>query len=256
MNRIRSSAVALALAVGVLAGSGCAPKKKTDEVWSPPPKVFWSDLIDREVRPLCNGYVRLDDKPSTGRFPTPMAVSRVAMEIDKRRGDTRRSFLPPRPKNEFLMWNSAFDDQMAISEVFPIAQRDLGGGDANPRQVVAAFHALHAGIGLVYATNYNSETQTEMIGVLYECKTADPIAIFHVQEDSIVPPPEEDNGSIDLWEYDSRSLVRQKFKRLVYACLRELVVSDQHERIDAPEGWVHENPILPVEWPPRYAPGH
>ena len=234
--------------------AGAPPKKKTEEIWSPPPKVLWSDLIDRDVEPLTNGYVMLDAQPSIGRFPTSVAVSSVAMEVSERASGARRSYLPPRPKNEFLMWNSAFDDQMAISEVFPIAQRDLGGGSADPEQVVAAFRALHAGLGFIYATNYNSKVQTEMIGVLYECATAEPIAIFHAQEDSIVPPPEEDDKSIDLWKYDSRALVRQEFEHLVYDCLRELILTDRYERIDVPEGWTPENQIIPVEWPPKYLP--
>jgi hypothetical protein len=154
------------------------------------------------------------------------------------------------PRNEFLMWNSAFDDQMAVSEVFPVAPRDLGGAEVDPQQIVAATRALDAGIAMVYAVNELSETETEMFGTLYDTEAAEPIAAFHAQAESITPTEDSDNAP-NLWLVDSKALVRAKFERFAHACVRELILHDQPAPLETPTGWTPAGPIMPVEWPPR-----
>ena len=139
---------------------------------------------------------------------------------------------------------------MAISEVFPIDQRDLGGASAEPEQIVAAWRGLHARVGIVYAVNGLSETGTEMIGALYDVAAAKPIAAMHAQAFSIIPPKGDDEPA-DLWETDSRALVRAEFERHVYECLRELISRDVPALLESPDGWTPPGPIRPVEWPPR-----
>jgi len=141
---------------------------------------------------------------------------------------------------------------MAISEVFPIRGRDLGGGEADPEQILAAFTALHARLGLIYAMNELSRTESEMFGVLYDTKSAQPIASFHVQAVSVLPPENERcREPVDLWETDSRALVRARFERLVHTCIRELILQDEPETVEPPKGWTPASPTLPAEWPPR-----
>lgn len=250
LSVIKSSVVALGLLGALTIQGGCAQTKDV-EVWAPPTNVRWTDIAMTEERPPVNGYVRLGDSSSVGRFPSSVAVTRLSIQGSDTESGIRRPYIAPKPKNEFLMWNSAFDEQMAVSEVFPIAQRDLGGGKAVPRQIVAAFRALHAKLGLVYATNYLTETETEMIGVLYETDTVTPLAIFHARASSIPVAKEKRKEPVNLWKHDSRALVRSKFETLVCTCMRELVLADTPEKVDVPAGWVPAMPSYPVEWPPR-----
>jgi hypothetical protein len=156
------------------------------------------------------------------------------------------------PRNELLQWNRVLDDQMAVSEVFPVVDRDLGGGEADPEQVLAAFKALDARLGLIYALNELSRDEVEMFGILYDTQSSQALASLHAIEHSKVPPeggPDEE--AVDLWETDARALVRAEFKQLVHRCMRELILSDEPDVVEPPQGWTPAGPTRPVEWPPR-----
>jgi hypothetical protein len=172
--------------------------------------------------------------------------------LDERTRMTR-PYLLADPRNEFLQWNRALDDQMAISEVFPVSGRDLGGGEASPEQIVAAFHALHAKLGLIYAVNELTSTEAEMFGVLFEAASAQPIATLHARAVSLPHSGPDDDGRVDLWESDARALVREKFERSMRACIRDLIVQDSPADADAPRGATLAGPLRPVEWPPKHS---
>ncbi len=211
------------------------------------------------VEAPATGYRILVDQPTNGLFPARLSVSRMAfMPADGRaRGEAAFVDAPAPgelclmrdPRNEFLQWNTAFDDQMAISEVFPIAQRDLGGAATTPERVVAAMDALGSGLGLVYAFNELSEHESEMIGTLYETGTDRALAAFRATAVT-VGPSEKNGNSKDIWDTDSDARVRVEFERLVRACVREMIANDVPSEIETPEGWIPAGPILPVEWPP------
>jgi hypothetical protein len=181
-----------------------------------------------------------------------MSVTRVALTGAHEAMTPARPRLLSDPRNEFLQWNSTFDDLMAVSEVFPIVERDLGGGEADPEQIIAAFRALHAPLGLIYAVNELSQRETEIFGVLYDTDNERPLASLHASVVSDVPQEGQDSDEpIDLWKMDSRPLARAKFARLVHACLLDLIRQDQSQPVETPTGWTPAGPIRPVEWPPR-----
>lgn len=231
--------------------TSCYPGKRV-ELWTPQPLVRWDRLSTQPIQPLRNGYRILVRQPTFGLFPASMVVTRLAVENTDEVFEGTRPYLLVDPRNELLQWNRAFDDLMAISEVFPISERDLGGGRADLGQILAAFRALHARLGLIYAVNELSETESETIGVLYDTELLEPVASFHAQAVSATPPEENGDGEpADHWEIDSRALVRKKFERLVHACIRELISHDERGTGDGRAGWMTTAPILPVEWPPR-----
>lgn len=247
LGAIRPSFLATA---ACLALAGCASKK--DEVWIPPPQVHWEDVSDVAVPPVRDEYVILESKSSEGRFPCSIAVSRIAIELDDKTGQRRR-IVPITPHNEFLIWNSAFDDLWPVSEVFPIAQRALGGASVKSSLVVDVAHAFHARMSLIYGFNVVTPTQCEMLGVVHEAAGGKPIAVIHAGAVSI-PRPEDDKPAkhnIDAWEYDARALVRTKFERLMVSCMRELIARDTPKQVDVPEGWTPVRPNCPMGWPPR-----
>ncbi len=232
----------------------CNCAHKQAPVWIQKPQVNWAHVSTRPVEPVRDGYHILAAHPTSGLFPASMAVTRVAIEDDRDPYQMMRPVLAADPRNEFLQWNSALDDQMAIGEVFPIVERDLGGGEADPGQIMAAFQALHARLGLMYAVNELSETETEMFGVVYDTTLAQPVASLHAQARSVFPSEqdeEEGKEPIDLWETDSHALVRAEFERLLHDCIREMILRDEPAAVKAPTGWTPALPIRPVEWPPR-----
>lgn len=244
-----SLTVIIAFAFTLAVGVGCAQKQARP--WTPQPRVAWDHLSTTPVFFPENGFTLVSEEKSLGRFPAALAVSRVAVRGDVGGGQKHSTYIPAKPKNEYLQWNAAFDDQMALSEVFPIANRDLGGGPAEPEQIVAACHALHARLALVYAVNELSPTEAEMIGVLYETDKAKPIATFHAFAKSLPPGPEQKPGEVDPWTHDARALVRQRFERHVYECMRTLIRQDIPTTEEVPAGWMPAAPVRSVEWPPR-----
>ncbi|RJP41947.1 MAG: hypothetical protein C4547_01220 [Phycisphaerales bacterium] len=244
MNRRPPYSLALAALGWVLAG--CAPKE--EPVWVQPPQVLWLDLATAHVPAVDNGYLILESGPSEGRFPCSLAVSRVAVED----GPSRRRYVPVTPRNEFLTWNSAFDDQWPIAEVFPIAERALGGDRVTSARLVAMSDVFGAGLGLLYGFNELTETQCEMIGVLHDARAGEAIAVIHASAESI-PRPEDDetDNNVDAWEYEARALVRDRFERLLVDCIRELIARDQPLKSSVPEGWIPQQPVYPPGWPRR-----
>lgn len=234
----------------VLTGGCCAPPKKNPEsCWTPRPAVPWSRVVSESAPMPQEGFEIVASQPTVGLFPANMAVTRVAIaEGDEGAGEAT---LVADPRNEFLQWNRAFDDQMAISEVFPISQRDLGGGAADPSQILAAFRGLHARLGLIYAVNDKSPTESEMFGALYDTENGKPVVLIHAHALSVVTN-DDPNKPADPWETDSRALVRKKFEKFAYQAIHTLIVSDQPSRSEPPAGWVPAGPIRPVEWPPRH----
>ena len=231
---------------------GCA-QSRVVEAWKPSPLVHWEDLTVGAVVSVRDGFRILPGRTRKGVFPASLAVTRVSIE---RTGDPDRPLIPrltSDPRNEFLQWNSALDDQFAVGEVFPVTHRDLGGGDANPKQILAAFAALHAQLGLVYAVNELSETETEMLGVLYDAGTRTSLAVLHAYRTSVVPPKvvEKSKQRIDLWETDSRALVRAQFEDVLHGCIYELIQRDQPATVVTPVGWIPVAPVRPVVWPPH-----
>lgn len=240
-----------------LALSGCA--QPLGKAWTPQPRVQWDHIATQPIPAPATGYKILVPQPTSGLFPARLSVSRMAFmpEDGPHRGKAASVDAPMvgelclirDPRNEFLQWNTALDDQMAISEVFPIAQRDLGGAATTSERVVAAMDALGGGLGLVYAFNELSEHESEMIGTLYETATDRPLAAFRAT--AVTVKPSHENGhSNDIWDTDSDALVRAEFERLVRACVREMIANDEPSEVETPEGWVPAGPILPVEWPP------
>lgn len=218
----------------------------------PKPRVHWEHVSTDPVIKVDEGYRILLCEPTQGFFPASVGVTRLAIEVMDEDAHTTKPILLTDPRNEFLQWNRALDDLMAVSEVFPIVERDLGGQEADPPQIIAATRALHAKLGLVYAVNELSPTEAEMFGVLYDTAKLRPMASVHARAVSVPPPDPEQEQPPNPWETDARALVRQKFERRMHACIREIIEQDQPRTTDAPLGWTPAGPIRPVEWPPRH----
>lgn len=233
---------------------GCAGKKVN--VWTPKPTVHWEQVSTQPIQPVQEGYRILVRQPTRALFPASMAVTRVSVEPASHQGDFHGPVLLTDPRNEFLQWNSTLDSQMAISEVFPIVDDDLGGGGADPEQILAAFRALHARLGLIYAVNELSPVESEMFGVLYDTELSLPIASLHASAVSILPLNEKAcrPKPADPFKTDSRALVRAEFDALVHTVIRQLILNDERAPIEVQTGWTPASPTRPVAWPPRAYP--
>ena len=114
---------------------GCATEQVTR--WTPSPRVQWGDISPGDIGTVDQGYRLLLSERTEGLFPASLGVTRFAF-VPSDSIDPFGPKLVADPQNEFLQWNYAFDDQMAVSEVFPIAQQNLGGANASPDQILRA----------------------------------------------------------------------------------------------------------------------
>lgn len=245
----------LLAAVHIVAGCASASARKTSPVWTPPPRVSWQEIGAEPASSVQDGFQIVTSGPTRGVFPAAIGVTRIAVRDETNAvPPEKRTILAPDPRNEFLRWNSTFDNLMAISEVFPIAQRDLGGALAEPPAVLAAVRALDARLGLIYAFNELSESQAEMFGVLYDAQSAQPMALLHARAASTLTAEERQSRRANLWETDARALVRDQFERHLRSCMRELVRADEPAEVVAPEGWSPMPAAIPPQWPPLSSP--
>jgi len=105
-------------------------------MWVRKPTVHWEKVSTQPAYAVQEGYRILVSQPTRALFPASMAVTRVSVDPPFRPYDAGEPILLVDPRNEFLQWNSTLDNQMAISEVFPIKDDDLGGGPAEPEQIL------------------------------------------------------------------------------------------------------------------------
>lgn len=238
------------LCVVLLATIGCASKKK-QEVWTPKPLVSWEHVATAQSPIAESGYKLIVTGKTVGLFPANLGVTRVA--IDATDHGQSVPHLTADPRNEFLQWNYAFDDLMAISDVFPISQRDLGGGEATPDQILAAFSALHAKLALIYGVNELAENESEMFGTLYNVRTNEPIASLRAHGVSLQIPEDAKNKKDPylMWSTDSRAIVRDQFAEALHGCMRELILKDEAPALEDKSGWTPAGPIRPAVWPPQ-----
>jgi hypothetical protein len=87
---------------------------------------------------------------------------------------------------------------------------------------------------------------------VYDVNAGEPIAYVQAQARSVPPSPDEKKANRDLWTTDSHALARANFERLVYQCMRELILSDEPAEVQEPTGWKSIYPQRPVAWPPHY----
>lgn len=250
-------AVAAGLCALQCATAGCASGTgKQHQPWTPPPRAEWRDLSTQSVEPAMNGHHILLKQPTKGLFPASMAVTRLAVCGSQNGEETRGPVLLADPRNEYLQWNRALDDKMAVSEVFPIFPRDLAGNPATPDQILRAFRALHARIGLVFAVNEFSESEAEMLGVLFDVRAGQPIATIHARAQSIPEKEAPEAERQNIWKTDAQALVRADFEKSLRDAVRTLISTDQPPEKETTEGWQPIWPTLPVDWPPRDARGY
>lgn len=230
--------------------AGCAAKRVEFQlpVYG---RTFWRHITTEPAPRVEDQYRIVVDEPTEGLFPANLGVTRVSVELLAEQVGMERPVLLTDPRNEFLRWNAALDDLFAVSEVFPISEFDLGGGPVEPEQILAAFRALHARLGLVYAMNRMRDDRSEILAVLYDSVTTKPLAYFHASAKSIEPPEVNDKEPRNLRKTDSEALVRIKFEQMVHSCVRALILHDEPGEVETPTGWRRAE-RGPVEWPPTH----
>ena len=232
----------------VFCATSCS--QKNIRPWSPKPLVLWEDICAQPIPLTTNTFRIIKREQTRGLFPASMAVTRIGIDSEQNSDPGVRVRLVTDPRNEFLQWNTALDDQMAISEVFPIRDEDLGGRRITMDLLFDASVALDAQLGLIYAVNELHQDRTEILGVIYDLTSTQPLAAIHSEATSIEPHETAGMDAPSLWKTDSRALARAQFDRLLHSCIRELIIQDQPPPVVVPAGWPSSYRSQPAVWPP------
>ena len=229
--------------------AGC--EKQSEPVVQLRPLIEWQQVSTASVGEVAEGYTHLSAAGTDGLFPASMAVARVTVQES---GDgAGEAVLDMHPPNDMLPWNSLFDDLPYVSDAFPLSERDLSGDAPAPERLLSAASNLSAGLCLVYGCSDPTLTESRVRGVIFDTHAGTPLAAIQaeasvVDPDAVPHPPElvEDDRSY----VDPRVLADERFRHLVYECIRDLKRRDRAVAPQKPDGWTPDGPIFPRTWPP------
>ncbi len=151
---------------------GCAVKHRAMRVAN---SVTVADL-DQETEIARNLVLYFDSKPSTGRFPTALAVVRVAKVWDTQGSEFRLKIQPFLPY-EAPFWTELFDGTPEIRSVFFLHQKSVRGDWITVSELLKAAATANAGLLLVYGyDNAATPSTCEVGGILYEVPSNERLA--------------------------------------------------------------------------------
>lgn len=228
---------AIAMGVGLWCGIlGC--QKKAEPVVVSEPEIGLADIARTTLDVKTNAYFLLSADQTMGRFPGAIAVARLKLS-DAVHDSENAVALKPLLPSEAAYWNHLFDNLPSIRVWFELRDFDIPHDALTTPQLVKAAGRLHASLCLLYGVNVMDE-DAKLVGVLYDTRTAKPLATFHAQSagvnDWLILRP-EDRHKDDYRHQDNTYLASRKFESFVYNCVVNLINRDQPERIDKPEGW-------------------
>lgn len=220
--------------------TACAPKEP-DPIQIGP-VVVWQELVNGTVVPAVNGHHRLAPGGTDGVFPASLSLCRVG--IDNTSPPGRQLRLALKPPHDLLPWNSVFDALLPISEVFPLAERDMQELEPTVARILEASAGLGADLLLIYSVpTHTSESAAEVKGVLFDVAHGRMLATIHASAEVfdpelVEPPPLHVEG--DLSHVDPLVLAERSFEQRMIDCLLDLMIHDRPVNRSVPPGWTPE----------------
>ncbi len=241
----------ISLTVGMVLVSvvGCSNHK--NDAYAPPAEpAGWSDLSPGASVTSDEGYRMLVPEATEGLFPASIAVARMGQSPY----NNGQLTLEMKPEVDFLAWNSVFDDFRSVSEVFPLNDKDLDGGEVSADNLLSAADALEAGLLLLYTESRTQFDRCSLSGVLYDVRSRKALAAIHANSliTDPVMPDDRVAKTASMEESDPRLVAIGSFESHVRDCLRRLMTKDKSKNVGPIEGWIPAYPVEPLIWPSTY----
>ena len=238
----------------VVVSAGCS-HHNNDAYTQPSEAAGWSDLSPGASVTSEEGYRLLVPQATEGLFPSSIAVARIAQSAY----NGGQLVMAMKPEVDFLAWNSVFDDFRGISEVFPLNEKDLDGGEVSADNLLAASEALEAGLMLLYTESQAQFDRCSLSGVLYDVRSRQALAAIHAN--SLISDPVTPDERVartasarGCEERDPRLVAINSFESHVRDCLRRLMTKDKSKNVGPIEGWIPTYSVEPLIWPSTYPP--
>ncbi|MFO0972218.1 MAG: hypothetical protein U1A27_02095 [Phycisphaerae bacterium] len=123
------------------------------------------------------GFAVIEQGASFGRFPTGLAVAKVAAREPA--GGRRRLELLEVNRKDAARWNHLLNLQPLVRAALVMGPYGLPRGSVVLDDVLGQATTLGCELCLVYAEGGNPDTDTELMGVLFEAAARRPLAVFH-----------------------------------------------------------------------------
>lgn len=193
------------------------------------------------------GFRLLDTTPSSGRFPTGVAVARIGRARHADGGERLR--IDRLPGVEAVPWNELLDDVPVIRETLLSGSVGLTPGAPAVVEIVRAAGHLRCGLCLTYATWGDGRNAFGLKGVIWETIDGAPLATIRTN-DAVSPEDyeaciQEQKRHID--ERPCRADIRavERFHESVVAALIELIRQDRPATATQPSPWRGNLPLYP-----------
>jgi hypothetical protein len=196
-----------------------------------------------------NAYVLLTDEHTQGRFACALAVAKLERPEDQSGEPAAVVLVQP---IEQALWTEPLRGLDGIREVMFLSPRSVRAEGQGANQICAAANRLGATLLLLYAPNVLGENSAEVLGALYETRTARPLATLRASStilDAEGRQVSPDRKPGDHRADDARYQAQRKFEREVLACLRALMQRDAHPTTTQPSKW--KRPSNERWWIPR-----
>ncbi|MFH1746364.1 MAG: hypothetical protein ABIG44_04895 [Planctomycetota bacterium] len=210
-----------------------------------PPVTVYEDRLDMDqlatgMSAQDNQYCLLVGQQTTGRFPCTLAIAQYAPTAGVAEA---LSVMDMKPADE-ATWSETFRGSIAVRDLRFISPRSLKATGEDRAGAIRAARLAGARLLLVHAVNRYGPNSAQVLGVLYETDTGQPLATLHtsanyVNEEGVEVAVDDESG--DQRARDARYQAVKAFEHQAFACL-----ADQVQRDTAP-GTIEEH-----RWTPLY----
>jgi hypothetical protein len=212
---------------------GCADSEPVIE-YEPPIKL--DDLAPGLPRSE-NDYVLLTDEHTVARFAATLAIAKFVPH-DGDNGLQMKLAAPPQA--EQALWTETLRGLAKIRDVIFISPLTVKPRDHDMESLCETARAMRARLLLVYARNGLGPNSAQVMGVIYDAATCEPLGTMHasacfVNNDGVEVSIVEADG--DHRDVDARFQSQQTFERLALQCLRDLMDLDELSPTKQPHDW-------------------
>lgn len=188
---------------------------------------------------------------TTGRFPTAIAIARIAPQ-SAGGGGPRTLQLVDISGPQAVRWNELLDDSPAIREMVLSGRFGLPRRELTARDLAQAAAQLKCALCFVYATSGDAVENFQAWGVLWDAIELRPIATMHAaaQADLLEYERAIEETPLDAAECRAEWRALRMFERQLLDAVAELVTRDRPAASTQPSPWINDRTLEPRDlWP-------
>ena len=215
-----------------------------------PPAVYEPPLdlarLAPGLQPPDNSYCLLADVHTAGRFACPLAIAEFRPQGPE--NDQQLVLQNPLPAEE-ACWTEQVRGVNAIRDVIFLRPLNVRPEEASTALLCAGAQRLGAPLLLVYVPNRVGPNSAQVLGVMYDTASAQPLATLHASSTILNEKGREvatDRQRGDHRRTDAQYQAQRAFEGHALACLREMIHLDSSPPTTQPHRW--QQPLAERWW--------